>query len=363
MERSRRDILWTSQSGHARFVQSRWRTLCCCLPSRTMASRRCYDTKTGEAEMEGAVAGRYKASPVLVQGRVLFLNTTGTCTVVSASSRFDKLVENQLDDETLASPAIAHEHIYLRGRKTLYCIGRRLPVNATRLKNSSTHATICLVHRHPLEFRQARRAGPVPAALDARGTGLVLMGGDIAEATDVVHYLELLDRHLQRPCTSSWATTTSISVRSAACGTKCVRCVRAADNLVYLTDAGVIELTESVALVGHDGWADARIGNYERSMIMMNDYKLIQELAGVNKEQRWPLLQALGDEAAAVIRRVLPAALDTVRVGVPAHARAAAARSVLVQRRHFQRRMGPHFTCKAVGDAILEIMPDYPQRH
>ena len=102
---------------------ARSRTRCCCLPSRTMASRvlRYQDRR---AEMEGAVAGPVQSFAGLMQGRVLFLNTTGLCTVVSASSRFDKLVENQLDDETLASPAIAHEHIYLRGRKTLYCIGQ-----------------------------------------------------------------------------------------------------------------------------------------------------------------------------------------------------------------------------------------------
>ena len=85
---------------------------------------RCYDTKTGKLKWKERLPGDYKASPVVVRGRVLFLNTTGLCTIVSASSRFDKLVENQLDDEMLASPAIAHEHIYLRGRKTLYCIGR-----------------------------------------------------------------------------------------------------------------------------------------------------------------------------------------------------------------------------------------------
>jgi hypothetical protein len=34
------------------------------------------------------------------------------------------LVENQLDDETIASPAISDGKLYLRGRKSLYCIGR-----------------------------------------------------------------------------------------------------------------------------------------------------------------------------------------------------------------------------------------------
>ena len=58
-------------------------------------------------------------------GRVFFLNTEGCCTVVSAAPRFDKLVENQLDDKTIASPAISDGRIYIRGKQFLYCIGKK----------------------------------------------------------------------------------------------------------------------------------------------------------------------------------------------------------------------------------------------
>jgi outer membrane protein assembly factor BamB len=84
---------------------------------------RCFDTKTGKMKWKQRLPGSYRASPVAVAGRVLFLNTEGRCTVVSAASRFDKLFENQLGDKTTASPAVAHGHIFIRGRSTLYCIG------------------------------------------------------------------------------------------------------------------------------------------------------------------------------------------------------------------------------------------------
>jgi outer membrane protein assembly factor BamB len=45
--------------------------------------------------------------------------------VVSAQPRFDKLVENKLDDETIASPAISDGRMYIRGKSFLYCIGKR----------------------------------------------------------------------------------------------------------------------------------------------------------------------------------------------------------------------------------------------
>jgi len=48
----------------------------------------------------------------------------GRCTVVAAAAQFEKLAENAVGDDTIASLAAADGHIYLRGRKALYCIAR-----------------------------------------------------------------------------------------------------------------------------------------------------------------------------------------------------------------------------------------------
>jgi outer membrane protein assembly factor BamB len=85
---------------------------------------RCFDAASGNVKWKERLKGKYKASPITSEGRVFFLNTDGLCTVVSAAPRFDKLVENQLADETLASPATSDGRIYIRGKKSLYCIGR-----------------------------------------------------------------------------------------------------------------------------------------------------------------------------------------------------------------------------------------------
>ena len=84
---------------------------------------RCFDPLSGRLLWKERVKGDYRASPVAVEGRIYLLNTKGLTTVISASRRFDRLTENQLDDETIASPVIANGAIYLRGKKTLYCIG------------------------------------------------------------------------------------------------------------------------------------------------------------------------------------------------------------------------------------------------
>jgi outer membrane protein assembly factor BamB len=83
----------------------------------------CLDAKTGAAKWEEHLPGDHKASPLAVEGRVYFVSLNGTCTVVSAAPKYEKLAENRLEDELIASPAVSDGKLYLRGRKALYCLG------------------------------------------------------------------------------------------------------------------------------------------------------------------------------------------------------------------------------------------------
>jgi outer membrane protein assembly factor BamB len=85
---------------------------------------RCLDATTGRPQWKERLKGGYRASPLAADGRVYFLNTEGVTTVVAASPHFERLAENRLDEETLASPIASDGRIYIRGRKTLYCLGK-----------------------------------------------------------------------------------------------------------------------------------------------------------------------------------------------------------------------------------------------
>ncbi len=84
---------------------------------------RCVDAHSGQLKWKNRIPGEYRASPLAAEGRIYFINTTGLTTVVSASPRFDRLTQNQLDDQTIASPAVSDGQIFIRGRKWLYCLG------------------------------------------------------------------------------------------------------------------------------------------------------------------------------------------------------------------------------------------------
>ena len=85
---------------------------------------RCFDAPSGRVRWKARLQGTYYASPLAAEGRIYFLNMDGLATVVAASSRYDRLTENQLDDRTIATPAVSDGRIFIRGHQRLYCLSR-----------------------------------------------------------------------------------------------------------------------------------------------------------------------------------------------------------------------------------------------
>jgi predicted MPP superfamily phosphohydrolase len=215
------------------------------------------------------------------------------------------------------------------------------------------------VHLNFLNEAQAR--GFLQAVAEARPDG-VLVGGDIAESHDVCEYLALFREIVPAPIYFVLGNHDyyhgSISETRRHVADYCAE----RPGLHYLTvDHEPHELSPHVGLIGHDGWADGRTGDFARSMVSMMDYRLIAELSARDKRQRLKMLQTLGDEAAAHIRDLLPKALASYRdamllTHVPPW-RAACWYDGAIS----DDEWSPHFTCVAMGEAISEIMAEHPE--
>jgi outer membrane protein assembly factor BamB len=86
----------------------------------------CYDAKTGSphfTEQRLAAVNDIYASPVGAAGRIYFVGRKGTTQVIPNTGSFEILATNVLDDEIDASPAVVGDQIFLKGKKSLYCIG------------------------------------------------------------------------------------------------------------------------------------------------------------------------------------------------------------------------------------------------
>lgn len=191
----------------------------------------------------------------------------------------------------------------------------------------------------------------------------VLISGDIAEAHDLPMYLELIDRELQRPIYFVLGNHDFYHGSIAGVRETVRQICSRLPNLRYLSEQDQpVELTPSVALVGHDGWADGRLGDYEKSLVQMTDWHLISEFIGLGKAERWPRLHALADEAAAHLRQVLPLALEGHETAIVLTHVPPLREACWHQGRPSDDEWAPHFTCKAVGDALLDVARIYPHR-
>lgn len=190
----------------------------------------------------------------------------------------------------------------------------------------------------------------------------VVITGDISDSTRLARHLGLLEKYLARPIYFVLGNHDfyggSIEVVRDQ-----VRTLSAlSKHLIWLPAAGVVALSRTTALVGHDGWADGRLGDWAGSDVMLNDYVHIAELAGLGKIARLERLRQLADQAAGYLRSILPAALERhPRVLVVTHVppfEAACWHSGRTSDEHWL----PHFSSHAMGNALAEAMIERPDR-
>jgi len=83
----------------------------------------CADVRGGEVHWQERLNQQHLASPLLAAGHVDFFGKSGKTTVIKAGKQFEKLAENLLEGDVVATPAIVDRTIFLRTDTHLYRIG------------------------------------------------------------------------------------------------------------------------------------------------------------------------------------------------------------------------------------------------
>ena len=189
----------------------------------------------------------------------------------------------------------------------------------------------------------------------------ILLGGDIGEAPNVASYLQRLNRVWECPVYFVLGNHDFYHGGIASVRQQMAELKRSDPKLHYLSALPPVMLTSKVALIGHDGWADGREGDYHRSLVMMNDYRMIDELAPYAKRDRLAVLHRMGDEAAEHVREQLRAALAKrqhifLLTHVPPFREAC-----WYEGQISDDEWAPHFVCQAMGHAILDLAKLHPE--
>lgn len=135
------------------------------------------------------------------------------------------------------------------------------------------------------------------------------------------------------------------------------------DNLLWMPEAGVIELNKSTALVGHGGWSDGGYGDFMASSIMLNDHVQIKSLVTTDKRKRFDKVTSLGNKFAEDLKPHLMSAVERYeQVYVLTHS------PPFIEACWYMGKTPdvtdeylPHFTCKAIGDLLLQVADAHPQ--
>lgn len=155
---------------------------------------------------------------------------------------------------------------------------------------------------------------------------------------------------------------------------KAARLTRKHPLLTWLTQAGVILLSDSTALVGHDGWYDARWGPIDPPRTRMGDWNRIKELNRI-----WRL-EAMTFEARVdlIVDRCRDRCDGIAKEVEPELRKAAALRHRVLFATHVppfpqngfahiegrteeeDREWLPWYTNKAMGDMLLRVAEEHP---
>jgi outer membrane protein assembly factor BamB len=83
----------------------------------------CYDVSTGKRHFLERVGGNFHSSPIRIGDRIFCASREGEMVVLAADREFKVLARNTLDEPCHATPAVAHNRLYVRTESTLLCIG------------------------------------------------------------------------------------------------------------------------------------------------------------------------------------------------------------------------------------------------
>jgi outer membrane protein assembly factor BamB len=83
----------------------------------------CHEVATGQQHWRERVGGDYHSSPLAIGERIFCASKQGEMIVLAADRQFKVLARNPLGEPCHATPAIAHNRMYVRTETALLCVG------------------------------------------------------------------------------------------------------------------------------------------------------------------------------------------------------------------------------------------------
>jgi len=189
----------------------------------------------------------------------------------------------------------------------------------------------------------------------------VVISGDISEGDGVVLHLNSIADRLSVPIYFVLGNHDFYNRAIGQTRQSVVYACREQSQLVYLTECPPIDLGNDQYLVGEDGWGDATVGDYENSIVRLNDFRLIEDFASADASGWKQQLQELGQESAARLKSKLDQVPETAReVLVVTHV-PPFRESCWYEGRTTDDHWAPFFVCGQIGSVLIQAAKNAPK--
>jgi predicted phosphohydrolase len=192
----------------------------------------------------------------------------------------------------------------------------------------------------------------------------VLISGDIAEAPCLIDIMTEMAVHIIKPIyfilgNHDYYRGKIHEVRDALTSLS-----KTNKQLFWLPASGIQQLDSNTALLGQDGWADGRLGDYQNSTVALNDSRMIADLFQekvLGKFQLLEKMQQLADADAAQLQSNLLQAISqhpkkiVVLTHVPPFKEAC-----MHKGNASDDDWLPYFSSKVTGDILSQIAEENP---
>jgi len=212
-----------------------------------------------------------------------------------------------------------------------------------------------------LNFVGQKEIEALCGTIRSTGVDAVLLTGDIATSSMLTTHLKDLAQEIDRPIYFVLGNHDYYGSSIEKVKSEVSLVVNACPELVWLSQAGPVALTSDTCLIGHEGWADGRLGDSLGSTVELNDYVYIEELRQPTRKLRLQRQNQLGDAAAHHLQKQLDYVIGTykkiiVALHVPPFQEACWHLGKISDDSFL-----PHFSCKATGEVLRTTMEKHPE--
>ena len=192
----------------------------------------------------------------------------------------------------------------------------------------------------------------------------LLITGDIAEAPSIVDILNEMASVITKPIYFILGNHDYYRGKIKETRDELIALSKTNEHLFWLPASGIQKLDNHTLLLGQDGWADGRLGDYQNSTVELNDSRLIADLFQERILGKFHLLkkmQQLADEdATALQNNLLEAAIQQpkkiiILVHVPPFKEVS-----LYEGKISDVNWLPYFTSKITGEVLSNFANSHP---